>query len=109
MHVRVHTNVTRVPTKTNLKTQSLAKRQAWRTCVLYTMWLLIVLFVLSTYAQDAPRVTIEQGVIIGSRALDGDYLTFYGIHYGGSTAGANRFKVTRFAVYLYNYVIIFIV
>ena len=71
------------------------------------MWLLIFLFVLPLNAQDAPQVTVEQGVIIGSRALDGDYLTFYGIHYGGSTAGANRFKVNR-SVYLYYYVTILI-
>ncbi|CAH0724233.1 unnamed protein product, partial [Brenthis ino] len=56
------------------------------------MWLLLFLCVLPAHAQDQPRVNITQGTIIGSKATDGDYLTFYGIHYGGSTAGENRFK-----------------
>ncbi|XP_046970565.1 esterase FE4-like [Vanessa cardui] len=43
-------------------------------------------------AQDAPTVNITQGVIIGSRVADGNYISFYGIHYGGSTSGENRFK-----------------
>ncbi|XP_050352624.1 esterase FE4-like [Nymphalis io] len=43
-------------------------------------------------AQDAPTVNIKQGVIIGSRVADGNYLSFYGIHYGGPTSGENRFK-----------------
>ncbi|XP_022128473.2 venom carboxylesterase-6 [Pieris rapae] len=47
------------------------------------------------YAQDNQAnlsVNTTQGVVIGSRATDGNYYTFYGLHYGGNTAGENRFK-----------------
>ncbi|XP_023933929.2 esterase FE4 [Bicyclus anynana] len=57
----------------------------------YTMWLLLCVCALA-YAQDGPRVNTTQGVVVGQRVQDGDYLAFYGLHYGGSTSGVNRFK-----------------
>ncbi|CAH2089275.1 unnamed protein product [Euphydryas editha] len=57
--------------------------------------LLVLLCALAASAQDAPRVNISQGVIVGSRVPDGDYLSFYGIHYGAQTSGENRFKAPK--------------
>ncbi|XP_032519561.2 venom carboxylesterase-6-like [Danaus plexippus] len=56
------------------------------------MWLLVFICVLAISRAQDPRVNTTQGIIIGRRALDGDYLSFYGIHYAGDTSGANRFK-----------------
>ncbi|XP_034835357.1 venom carboxylesterase-6-like [Maniola hyperantus] len=55
------------------------------------MWLLLCLCALA-YAQEAPRVNTTQGVVVGLRIEDGDYLAFYGLHYGGNTGDENRFK-----------------
>ncbi|CAK1550708.1 unnamed protein product [Leptosia nina] len=57
------------------------------------MLFFLSLFV-AAYAQDQDKLTVNttQGFVIGNRAADGNYYTFYGIHYGGSTAGENRFK-----------------
>ncbi|XP_038211363.1 venom carboxylesterase-6-like [Zerene cesonia] len=55
--------------------------------------MLVFLFLFAiAYAQDNLSVNTTQGVVIGSRASDGNYYSFYGIHYAGSTAGQNRFK-----------------
>ncbi|XP_045501566.1 esterase FE4-like [Colias croceus] len=55
------------------------------------MFIFVCLFAIA-YAQDNLSVNTTQGVVIGSRASDGNYYSFYGIHYAGSTAGLNRFK-----------------
>lgn len=63
-------------------------------CVIHVMmWLILCLCALAYAQDDGPRVNTTQGVIVGQRVEDGGYLAFYGIHYGGSTAGENRFKV----------------
>lgn len=71
------------------------------------MLILVLLCALAASAQDAPKVNISQGVIEGTRVTyhepsithhgiqDGDYLSFYGIHYGAPTLGENRFKVVE--------------
>ncbi|KAI8420345.1 hypothetical protein MSG28_008868 [Choristoneura fumiferana] len=46
----------------------------------------------ATYAQDA-LVNTTQGQVQGALATDGNYYVFYGVHYAGSSSGANRFKV----------------
>ncbi|CAG9564220.1 unnamed protein product [Danaus chrysippus] len=56
------------------------------------MWLLVFICVLAISRAQDPRVNTTQGIIVGRRVLDGDYLSFYGIHYAGDTSGANRFK-----------------
>ncbi|XP_045452443.1 esterase FE4-like isoform X2 [Melitaea cinxia] len=59
------------------------------------MLLLVLLCAVAASAQDAPRVNITQGVIVGARVIDGDYLSFYGIHYGAPPTGENRFKAPK--------------
>ncbi|XP_039758985.1 venom carboxylesterase-6-like [Pararge aegeria] len=59
-------------------------------CV-HAMWLLLCLCALA-HAQQLPRVNTTQGVVVGRHVEDGDYLTFYGIRYGGNPTGENRFK-----------------
>ncbi|XP_023933949.2 venom carboxylesterase-6-like [Bicyclus anynana] len=57
----------------------------------YTVWLFLCVCALA-YAQEELRVNTTQGVVVGQRVQDGDYLAFFGIHYGGDTSGENRFK-----------------
>ncbi|XP_061721227.1 carboxylic ester hydrolase-like [Cydia pomonella] len=54
------------------------------------MFYLIVLLFSSAYAQTIVNTT--QGEVQGAQANDGNYSVFYGVHYAGSTSGANRFK-----------------
>ncbi|XP_050674614.1 venom carboxylesterase-6-like [Leptidea sinapis] len=54
---------------------------------------IILLFCFAAYAfAQELSVNTTHGMVVGKRATDGDYYTFYGIRYGGSTSGANRFK-----------------
>nr|WCB90355.1 carboxylesterase 23 [Grapholita molesta] len=55
------------------------------------MFYFIVLLFTCAYAQNA-TVNTTQGPVQGALATDGNYYVFYGIHYAGTTSGANRFK-----------------
>ncbi|KAJ2948669.1 hypothetical protein O0L34_g7925 [Tuta absoluta] len=55
--------------------------------------LFFALFLALAHASFAQlQVNTSNGLVIGNNATDGNYYTFYGLHYGGNTAGANRFK-----------------
>lgn len=59
---------------------------------IFKMFVLLIAFVSFTAAQDSLQVNTTEGTVEGSRAADGDYLTFYDIPYAGPTSGENRFK-----------------
>lgn len=52
-----------------------------------------VLFVFSLAYAHGLQVNTTEGIVEGSRAVDGDYFAFYGVPYAGPTSGPNRFKV----------------
>ncbi|KAM3960313.1 bile salt-activated lipase-like [Aphomia sociella] len=62
----------------------------------YKMCKFIYLFLVGTiviYGVQAQTLTVNttEGLVQGSTATDGNYFTFYGLRYGGSTSGENRF------------------
>lgn len=52
-----------------------------------------VLFVFSLAYAHGLQVNTTEGIVEGSRAVDGDYFAFYGVPYAGPTSGPNRFKM----------------
>lgn len=56
------------------------------------LYLYVFVLFSAAYAQDA-IVNTTQGQVQGALATDGNYYVFYGVHYAGSSSGANRFKV----------------
>ncbi|KAL0870065.1 hypothetical protein ABMA27_006227 [Loxostege sticticalis] len=64
------------------------------------MFILILLikfvFVMGVFSQkntnEYIKVQTTEGIVVGRKELNGDYMAFYGIPYAGSVAGKNRFK-----------------
>ncbi|KAL0820645.1 hypothetical protein ABMA28_006480 [Loxostege sticticalis] len=62
--------------------------------MLFTLLLSVCGLIAGVAAQTSIdyKVQTTEGTVVGAKAMDGDYIEFYGIPYAGSVSGENRFK-----------------